>query len=588
MIDSELSLSFNIGAARGTYALLLGSGTSRSAGIPTGWEVTLDLVEKLAVMQGDNTSGSPEKWYEDNYGKVPDYSDVISQIAPKSASQQQLLRQYFEPTSGEEEGKKRPTRAHFAIAKMVRQNYVRVILTTNFDRLLETALEAEGVSPVVISTPDGVKGAPPLAHSKCTVIKIHGDYLDHRIKNSPEALSKYSKPLNQLIDQIFDEYGLIVCGWSGEYDVALRDALLRRKSRRYPIYWAGFSSPTGEAANIVNQLSAEFIEIQGADEFFGRLEEKLLALEAFNRPHPLTTQAAVATLKRYLGEPRHRISLHDFLLDEAKSAKQQFDRVFEENAASNPDHGSVANIMKGCEAACERMMHLFAVGSLHARNEHKSAFWAAFRHVSALPSNISGYVIYTALRRYPSLLLCYATGYSAFQSEQYDVLEAICSRPVAMSRDDNEPVIAPARTYAQNILDRDQARAVLDGYDRHHTPLNDYLRNLIGEIFEVPEADNEQADKCFDAFEYCWCLLHVDDCLINDRHLWTPYGSFSWRQRGEYRKWLKTDISKLIQSDTLADWPPLKSGLFGGDQNRLKAAIESSDDLLSQISNNLH
>lgn len=33
----------------GTYALLLGSGVSRAAGIPTGWEVTLDLVRKAAV-----------------------------------------------------------------------------------------------------------------------------------------------------------------------------------------------------------------------------------------------------------------------------------------------------------------------------------------------------------------------------------------------------------------------------------------------------------------------------------------------------------------------------------------------------------
>lgn len=588
MIDPELSLSFNIGTAKGTYALLLGSGISRNAGIPTGWEVTLDLVEKLAAMQGSNTSGNPVKWYQDTYGEMPDYSDVISQIAPKSASQQQLLKQYFEPTSDDEEGKKRPTRAHTAIAKMVRQNHIKVIITTNFDRLLEAALESEGISPVVISSPDGIKGAPPLAHSTCTVVKIHGDYLDHRIKNSPEALSKYSRPLNNLIDQIFDEYGLIVCGWSGEYDVALRDALLRRKSRRYPIYWAGFSKPTGVASDVINQLSAEFIKIEGADEFFQHLEEKLLALEAFNRPHPLTTQAAIATLKRYLSEPKHRISLHDFLMDEAIKAKSEFDKIFEVNASVRPSSTSITTIMKSCEAACERLMHLFAVGSLHAQNEHKSAFWAAFKHVSTLPINRNGYTIYNSMRRYPSLLICYATGFSSFQSGQFDILETISSQLLPKSGENSEPVVAPAETYVQKIINTEQARSLLEGYEQRHTPLSDYLRSLLGDLFGISENNDQYADQCFDEFEYLWCLLHVDDCLLNQKHLWTPYGSFAWRQRFEQRGWLKVDLSELLEADELANWVPLKAGFFGGDPVRLKAAIENSNDLLSQISNGLH
>jgi hypothetical protein len=32
-------------------ALLLGSGLPRAAGIPTGWEITLDLVRRLAPVQ---------------------------------------------------------------------------------------------------------------------------------------------------------------------------------------------------------------------------------------------------------------------------------------------------------------------------------------------------------------------------------------------------------------------------------------------------------------------------------------------------------------------------------------------------------
>ena len=70
-------------------------------------------------------------------------------------------------------------------------------------------------------------GALPLIHTKCCVFKVHGDYLDTRIRNSPAELQRYPQEFNQLLDRIFDEFGLIVCGWSAEWDSGLRDAILR-------------------------------------------------------------------------------------------------------------------------------------------------------------------------------------------------------------------------------------------------------------------------------------------------------------------------------------------------------------------------
>ncbi len=42
-----------------------------------------------------------------------------------------------------------PTAGHKAIAQMVAKGYFRVIITTKFDRLMEQALDAEGVSPLL-------------------------------------------------------------------------------------------------------------------------------------------------------------------------------------------------------------------------------------------------------------------------------------------------------------------------------------------------------------------------------------------------------------------------------------------------------
>jgi hypothetical protein len=102
---------------------------------------------------------------------------------------------------------------------------------------VDSGLREAGVEPTVLSTPDLVKGALPLIHTPCCVFKVHGDYLDPRILNSPAELSKYQLPINQLLDQIFDQFGLIVCGWSAEWDAALCEAMERCKSRRFSWYW---------------------------------------------------------------------------------------------------------------------------------------------------------------------------------------------------------------------------------------------------------------------------------------------------------------------------------------------------------------
>ncbi len=41
MIDPVHSLAFSIQANPGVYAVLVGSGVSRAAKVPTGWEITL-------------------------------------------------------------------------------------------------------------------------------------------------------------------------------------------------------------------------------------------------------------------------------------------------------------------------------------------------------------------------------------------------------------------------------------------------------------------------------------------------------------------------------------------------------------------
>ena len=234
MIDPALSLAMSMHANRGVFALLLGSGVSRSAGILTGWDIVTDLVRKLAAMQGQDCGADPEAWYTTQYGHQPTYSLLLDAIAKSQAERSKLLLPYFQPTEEErEQGLKMPTKAHRAVAHLIQQGHVRVVLTTNFDRLMEQALSEIGIDPTVISSPDGADGAVPLTHSRCTIIKLHGDYLDLRSKNTPDELDSYDPRLDGLLDRVLDEFGLLVCGWSAEWDTALRKSIERCKSRRF-------------------------------------------------------------------------------------------------------------------------------------------------------------------------------------------------------------------------------------------------------------------------------------------------------------------------------------------------------------------
>ena len=48
MINPTVRISLALDANKGAYALLLGSGVSAAAGIPTGWQIVSDLVTKVA------------------------------------------------------------------------------------------------------------------------------------------------------------------------------------------------------------------------------------------------------------------------------------------------------------------------------------------------------------------------------------------------------------------------------------------------------------------------------------------------------------------------------------------------------------
>ena len=372
MIDPIQSLSFSIQSNPGVYALLLGSGVSRSADIPTGWEIVTNLLGKLAAANGHSTETDLEQWYSEKYGEAPEYTKILDALAKTQSERQQLLRPYFEPNDQErEEGLKQPTASHRAIAQLVSRGYIKVIITTNFDRLIEKALEDIGIVPTVLSSEDQVKGALPLIHTKCCVFKIHGDYLDPRILNSQSELGTYPKEYDQLLDRILDEFGLIVCGWSADWDGALRKAITRAPSRRFTTYWSVRGEASDEAQRLIELRQAQVVPIRDADAFFETIQLTVQSIDEYSRPHPLSTEAAVGSLKRYLSGPEHRIQLSDLISSAVDQVvKATSGKGFEVQGGESPTIQSVTARIRKYDAACQTLIAMASTAGFWAEDDN--------------------------------------------------------------------------------------------------------------------------------------------------------------------------------------------------------------------------
>lgn len=572
MIDPLLSLAMSIHARPGAYALLLGSGVSRPAGIPTGWEVVLDLIRRLAVLVGEECGTDPASWFKGKYRQDPTYSGLLDELFKSQAERSQILATYFEPSDDEQErGLKVPTPAHRAIAQLVKSGHVKVILTTNFDRLMEQALESAGVPPVIIGSPDATEGAMPLVHSRCTLVKLHGDYLDVRTKNTPLELDAYDPRIDGLLDRILDEFGLVVCGWSGEWDTALRKAIERCKGHRFTTYWTAKSPATTAAKAIADQRLAETIMIQNADQFFSQLAEKVDALSTIDRPHPLSAKVAVAQAKKYLSEEKYKIQLHDLLMQELEEI------VRETSPECYPVNGSfqnedIAHRIEAFEAISEVAVAIIAIGCYWGNKEHHALWIKAIDRLANPAHPQSWNAAMQGLRYYPALLLLYAGGIAAVADGHYDTLYGLSSKPKVRNSNRSEDLTRGLITEA----DPDIFKAI-PGLQNMKVPRSERLFKVLRQHLRELLPGDEEYLRAFDRFEALQAFWSANIAG------WAIPGMFMYRY-GHFNE--GSVLAEIIKEHEKygPDWQIFKIGFFGGDPEQWQPSLTRVMEMTNHIS----
>ena len=496
-----VSLASSVHAGPSTFALLLGSGISTGSGVLSGWEMTIDLIRRLALLQGQDPGDDPVSWYRDRFGSEPDYSDVLKELAPSQGDRRNLLSSYFEPTDQErEEGLKNPTKAHHAIAQLVADGFVKVIVTTNFDRLLEVALTDADVEPSVVSSPSSAAGTLPIAHSSCTIIKVHGDYRSPDLKNTYEELASYDPAIDRLLDEVLDQYGLIVCGWSGTWDTALRSAILRTPGRRFATYWMNRGTVSPEAQEIINHRDAISVTIQNADSAMENLTEKVQALAAATDQRPVDTAVAIAQLKRYLPDPVHRIRLNDLVMGEVEAVIEQVQDLPNSDRITPTGY---AERMEFYERAMSTLMALLANGAFFSdRVEHDRLWVRCTERLATRTQEQNGTTAYIDMQQYPTLLALYALALGALAADRVDSIARVLSDITVQDRLEFELMPVAVTVSSERVLYPDEVKKSLDGFERRRTPVSDHLYDLMGPAMSSIVADQQRFEYLFGEIEY--------------------------------------------------------------------------------------
>lgn len=513
--DPVSRLAFSLHENPGTYALLIGSGISRGANIQTGWEITLDLVRRFAALEGVEDQPDWEAWYVEREGREPDYSELIRALAPTQAERRAILHSYIEPTEEErEEGRKIPSEAHNAIAALVRSGHIRVVITTNFDRLLENALREEGIEPTVVSSADMLAGAEPLTHSSCYVLKLHGDYKDARILNTTDELGAYPEEYDRLLDRILDEFGLIVAGWSGQWDEALRGAILRAPNRRYPSYWAVRGSVSDEAEQLLKARAATAIPVESGDDFFKGLKARVETLDKGRKVHPLSLDLLRRSVKRYLPRPEHRIDLSDLVEDQLRSLLTQLEtpELSTQGEWSVEEFNNRVRLYEEVSEPLVRVLGLmgrFGDGT-ETSNAHKCIL--SIRAEANKP--MGGRTVWLNLRSYPAVLLYTAYGTALTEAGRLNHLRALFELPIPYRSGSSERLVNALHLDYWEGGSKDLWNELSKFKDNRYTPLSDHLAHKLESWSSDITGPVPSFETSYERFELLASLAQFDQASL--------------------------------------------------------------------------
>jgi len=605
--DTVVPVAYAMHASPRRYALLLGAGISVAAGLPTASDVSGNMILAVARGRGEQVErGENNKiclaWFEETFEEPAKFQRLMKELGISEENRKDGLKKFIYRT--DENGTPVPgipTEAHRAIARLVKSGMVSLIVTTNFDTLMEEALRAEAVPYEVITEESDVRQMSVFP-DRCRILKVNGDFERGMLRITPEDLRHYPPVMEDYLRRIFGEYGLVACGWSGIFDTHLVETLCAAEiPRRYPVFWCrrnGGSVP----AEVCKVLLPNGIDIDDADEFFTTLEA---VIERFTRFEPRTTLTAAAAVRKVrvaLRDPRPDLILSDLINTET-------DRIYQELASGNyrPDDDSEIVAQDYFKEVLDRLEHLTAplatmtaMIAYYDDGANTDLIVDAIERLVNIPSDPTrnlntrselGPKLYEALYRlrcYPALLVIYASGIAAVKKGHFGTLEAILTQPKILSYITSSIKWMPYHDDVNiwSVIAQSPDWILDCSYERYQKKVNVhyYLYRVIQSILQPIIPNKLVYDGMFDTFEYLYGLsyLHLASSPLEGKNaanpplpllsrVWIKTVGFNRFDRAGKYTFPEQVVSYLQNLKKTAK----KSNLFGGDLQEFERQIRA-------------
>jgi tetratricopeptide (TPR) repeat protein/NAD-dependent SIR2 family protein deacetylase len=254
------------------FSFFLGAGASVQSGIPPAGEMIAEFRQRIIQEQcPPNCTDSQQQqawlakqpWYIDASNNGTLYSTLFETYEQKERGRQLYIEQMIE-------GRK-PSFGYVVLANLMARNYVNTVVTTNFDDLVYNACATfTDIRPVVYAY-GGMVSDLRITNARPKILKLHGDYLYSKLKNSRVELSEQDPNMSRHVSILLNEYGLIVVGYSGS-DKSIMD-LLRQFPPNNDLYWCGRSgSPIPESVrSLLIEVGGTYVEIENFDQMMNEI-----------------------------------------------------------------------------------------------------------------------------------------------------------------------------------------------------------------------------------------------------------------------------------------------------------------------------
>ena len=336
--------------------------------------------------------------------------------------------------------------------------------------------------------------------------------------------------------------------------------------------------PSDNARRLIDHRGAYAVSIKDADTFFETVQRYVQSLEEFSRPHPLSTEAAVASLKRYLTEPRYRIQLAD-LIDETvdRVVEATSSQAFVAQGGPAPNNESATGRVRGYEAACSTLLAMAPIGGFWAEEDHYYVWQRALERLSIVSG--SGYSLWLELQRYPGTLLLYALGLGAIEGGRLQFLGRMFGTTVHRENREDLPAVQLLPPFCL-FREGGQVARFLEGAARDYAPLNDWLHAALRQPTKRFIPNEDRYTFVFDNLEMLMALGYAHGAKRAKDRYWAPLGAFGYRHQNRERvlQEIEESISKLE-----GESPFVKSGIFGDTAEVCTQGLAAFKDFVSKV-----